>query len=52
MLNSTKRSTQNPPKDGMDLYLQLAEYFNYYDHERRHESLDYELPAAKFRQAA
>ena len=42
----------NPPKDGMDLYLQLAEYFNFYNHERRHESLDYELPATKYLQAA
>lgn len=42
----------NPPKDGMDLYLQLAEYFNFYNHERRHESLDYELPANKYLQAA
>lgn len=29
----------NPPKDGMDLYLLLAEYFNYYNHTRRHEAL-------------
>jgi len=35
----------NPPKDGMDLYLLLAEYFNYYNHARRHEALDYEIPA-------
>lgn len=34
----------NPPKDGMDLYLLLAEYFNYYNHERIHEALDYEIP--------
>ena len=42
----------NPPKDGVDLDLQLAEYFNFYNHERRHESLDYELPANKYLQAA
>jgi len=35
----------NPPKDGMDLYLLLAEYFNYYNQARRHEALDYEIPA-------
>ncbi len=32
---------------GLDL--QLAEYFNFYNHERRHESLDYELPASRMR---
>ena len=35
----------NPPKDGMDLYLLLAEYFNYYNQARRQEALDYEIPA-------
>ncbi len=39
----------NPPKDGVDIDLQLAEYFNFYNHERRHESLDYELPASCMR---
>jgi len=34
------------------LDLQLAEYFNFYNHEQRHESLDYELPANKYLQAA
>jgi putative transposase len=30
----------NPPKDGIDLYLLLAEYFNYYNIERRHTGID------------
>lgn len=42
----------NPPKDGMDLYLLLAEYFSYYNHTRRHESLKYEIPAEIYKQAA
>lgn len=42
----------NPPKDGMDLYLLLAEYFDYYNHERRHQSIDYERPIDLFKRAA
>jgi putative transposase len=34
----------NPPKDGLDLYLLLAEYFGYYNNERRHQSLNNEIP--------
>lgn len=30
----------NPPKDGIDLYLLLAEYFNYYNIERRHTGIE------------
>ena len=30
----------NPPKDGIDLYLLLAEYFNYYNVERRHTGIE------------
>ncbi|WP_140166791.1 IS3 family transposase, partial [Algoriphagus faecimaris] len=26
----------NPPQDGLDLYAQLAEYMDYYNHRRRH----------------
>lgn len=29
----------NPPKDGIGLYLLLAEYFNYYNTERRHTGI-------------
>ncbi|SFC66155.1 Integrase core domain-containing protein, partial [Flagellimonas taeanensis] len=42
----------NPPRDGMDLYLLLAEYFDYYNHERRHQSIDYERPIDLFKGAA
>lgn len=34
----------NPPKDGTDLYLLLAEYFNYYNIERRHTGIDDQIP--------
>jgi putative transposase len=30
----------NPPKDGIDLYLLLTEYFNYYNIERRHTGIE------------
>lgn len=33
-----------PPKDGTDLYLLLAEYFNYYNIERRHSGIDDQIP--------
>ncbi|MCH2216175.1 MAG: integrase core domain-containing protein [Flavobacteriales bacterium] len=36
----------NPPSDGMNLYLKLAEYFNYYNNERRHDSLDDKTPGS------
>ncbi|MAO18613.1 MAG: hypothetical protein CMH44_17420 [Muricauda sp.] len=42
----------NPPRDGMDLYLLLAEYFDYYNHERRHQSIEYQRPNDVYRKAA
>lgn len=30
----------NPPKDGSDLYDQLMDYFDYYNHQRRHGGID------------
>ena len=42
----------NPPKDGIDLYLKVQEYFNYYNHQRRHEAIDYEKPIDKYRNVA
>lgn len=42
----------NPPKDGLELFLLLAEYFEYYNMERRHESIDYERPIDIFKNAA
>lgn len=38
----------NPPADGLDLYAQLAEYMEYYNHMRRHSSLDDRVPAGVF----
>lgn len=35
----------NPPKDGTDLYLKVAEYMDYYNHQRRHEGIDDEIPS-------
>lgn len=42
----------SPPTDGLDLYLQMVEYFNYYNNKRRHQSLDYEIPASRYLVAA
>lgn len=42
----------SPPTDGLDLYLQMVEYFYYYNNERRHQSLDYEIPASRYLIAA
>ncbi|WP_394331276.1 integrase core domain-containing protein [Algoriphagus faecimaris] len=38
----------NPPQDGLDLYAQLAEYMDYYNHRRRHSSLDNRIPAEAY----
>lgn len=37
-----------PPKDGTDLYLSLAEYFNYYNTERRHTGIEDQIPEERF----
>ncbi|MBU3026389.1 IS3 family transposase [Zobellia galactanivorans] len=42
----------NPPNDGLELFLLLAEYFEYYNKERRHESLEYDRPMDIFKKAA
>ena len=34
----------NPPSTGTDLYLMLNEFFQHYNHQRRHEGIDYEIP--------
>lgn len=34
----------NPPNDGLDLYLSLAQYFNYYNTQRRHSSIKNQVP--------
>ena len=33
-----------PPEDGTELYLLLAEYFNYYNMERRHSGINEQIP--------
>jgi len=33
-----------PPKDGTDLYFSLAEYFSYYNTERRHTGIEDQIP--------
>jgi len=38
----------NPPKDGTDLDLKVAEYMQYYNHERRHEGIGDEIPSTLF----
>ena len=42
----------NPPDDGMKLYTLLNEYFNYYNYERRHQSINYEKPVNRYQNAA
>lgn len=42
----------NPPKDGLDLFLMVNEYFNYYNYERRHRSLNYEKSASRYQAVA
>lgn len=34
-----------PPEDGIDLYLKVAEYFSYYNKERRHTGINDQIPA-------
>lgn len=41
----------NPAKDGTDLYLQIAEYMDYYNNQRRHEGIDDEIPIEMYRQS-
>ncbi len=42
----------NPLESGIDLYLKVQEYFNYYNHQRRHEAIDNEKPIDKYRNVA
>jgi putative transposase len=42
----------NPPTDGIDLYQKLADYFEYYNHERRHQSLEDQTPISRYQCAA
>jgi putative transposase len=38
----------NPPTDGVDLYLKIAEYMEYYNFERRHEGINDQIPKELF----
>jgi len=40
----------NPPNDGIDLYLSLAEYFTYYNRERRHLGIKNKIPEQLYHQ--
>jgi len=42
----------NPPENGIDLYKMVAEYFNYYNNKRRHQAIDYQMPASRYINAA
>jgi len=42
----------NPCNDGVELYAGLAGYFEFYNHKRIHQSLDYRLPVEIFKAAA
>lgn len=39
----------NPPNDGIELYEDLKNYFHFYNEERRHQSLDDEIPGQVYR---
>lgn len=38
----------SPTSDGLQLYSQLEEYFDYYNHERRHQTIHDEIPASRY----
>ena len=38
----------NPPIDGIDLYQKIEEYFDYYNNERRHSSIENQHPKDLF----
>ncbi len=42
----------NAFEDGVELYQGLEKYFQFYNHERGHQSLEYKTPAEKFFKAA
>lgn len=42
----------NPPKDGLDLYQGVKEWFRFYNQERHHQSLDNKKPAEIYFKAA
>jgi putative transposase len=42
----------NPADDGLALYKGLSEWFRFYNHERHHQTLEYQKPVQLYRQAA
>lgn len=38
----------NPAHDGVELYRQLEEYFDYYNYERRHQTIHNEIPVERY----
>jgi putative transposase len=42
----------NPCNDGVELYAGLSRYFEFYNHKRVHQSLDYGVPVEVFKAAA
>lgn len=42
----------NPANDGNELYAGLCEYFEYYNHQQRHQGIDRRIPADLFNPAA
>ncbi|MDF0707723.1 hypothetical protein [Flagellimonas okinawensis] len=42
----------NPPSDRIEPFLSLAVYFDSFNHERRHQFIDYKRPIDLFKRAA
>ena len=40
----------NPPESGVDLYKQLNNYLDFYNHRRRHQGIDNEIPIKRYLQ--
>jgi len=38
----------NPPESGVDLYRQLGTYFNFYNHQKRHQGIENEIPHNRY----
>lgn len=38
----------NPPENGLDLFYQLNNYFNFYNNERRHQGIDNQIPFKRY----
>ncbi|SLJ98078.1 Integrase core domain-containing protein, partial [Salegentibacter salarius] len=38
----------NPPESGVGLYRQLRDYFDFYNHRRRHQGIENEIPINRY----